>query len=351
MKTTSSIRKLRTLLRGIQAGTLVPQPEFQRRLVWTNKDKLEFLDTVLSGYPFPEIYIASGTVDLDTGEGIELLVDGQQRLSTLYQYFTNSDALRLGRTVASYSSLSETEKISFLEYEVVVRDLGVMDREKIIQIFQKINNTSYSLNAMEVHNARYAGAFKQFGEKIANRSFFREHKIFSANEIRRMGDVRFALTFIITIMSTYFNRDSLLADYLRNYNEEFEDDSISFQVDRILNFVEACNLHSDSRAWKTSDLLTLLVELHTIIFKQQQEISAPQVRTRLSRFYHEVDNRQTLNATNVPSEILEEYFRAAVQATNDRSNRIRRGEIIQRVLLGEFDLSRSAEGWFQETAP
>lgn len=86
MNTSATNRRLRVLLTAISKEILVPQPEFQRRLVWSNKDKVEFVKTVLEGYPFPEIYIAAGNVDPKTGEGCELLVDGQQRITTLYQY-------------------------------------------------------------------------------------------------------------------------------------------------------------------------------------------------------------------------------------------------------------------------
>src|SRR5947207_66362 len=113
MKTSATNRKLRLLLTGIQSGSLVPRPEFQRRLVWSNKHKLAFLDTVLRGFPFPEIYIAAGDVDSETGEGIEMLVDGQQRVSTLYQYFKDSPDLKL-TNLQPYRSLQESEKIAFL---------------------------------------------------------------------------------------------------------------------------------------------------------------------------------------------------------------------------------------------
>lgn len=63
MDTSASNRRLRTLLVAIGNDTLIPQPDFQRRLVWTNKDKIEFIITVLEGYPFPEVYIAAGKVD------------------------------------------------------------------------------------------------------------------------------------------------------------------------------------------------------------------------------------------------------------------------------------------------
>ena len=106
MKTTATNRKIRELLTQLREGRLEPRPEFQRRLVWSNKDKSEFLDTVLSNLPFPEIYVAAGSVNLETGEGKEMLVDGQQRITTLAQYFTGSQDLRLTSAIKPYKELS-----------------------------------------------------------------------------------------------------------------------------------------------------------------------------------------------------------------------------------------------------
>lgn len=93
MKTTATNRKVRELLAQLREGKLIPRPDFQRRLVWSNKDKSAFIETVLLNYPFPEVYVAAGEVDVESGEGKELLVDGQQRLTTLRQYFGASPDL------------------------------------------------------------------------------------------------------------------------------------------------------------------------------------------------------------------------------------------------------------------
>lgn len=114
MKTTATNRKIQELLTALREGRLEPRPEFQRRLVWTNKDKCAFLQTVLHEYPFPEIYVAAGEVDLQTGEGKEMLVDGQQRITTLHQYFVGSSDLRLGKDIPVYIDLSKEEKERFL---------------------------------------------------------------------------------------------------------------------------------------------------------------------------------------------------------------------------------------------
>ena len=98
----------------------------------------------------PEIYVAAGAVNTDTGEGTELLVDGQQRVTTLKQYFEDSPDLKWSKEVPPYSQLGETQKTAnFLEYQVVVRDLGNISIAEIKQVFERINSTNYALNVME----------------------------------------------------------------------------------------------------------------------------------------------------------------------------------------------------------
>jgi len=187
MKTSATNRKLRLLLTGIQNQTLIPRPEFQRRLVWSNKHKLAFLKTVLDQFPFPEIYIASGEVDSATGEGDEMLVDGQQRITTLYQYFKASPDLKLDPKTKPYLGLTEPEKLAFLEYEVVIRDLGKLPIPDILEVFRRINSTNYALNSMEVHNARFDGDFKEFGEELAGLPFFEQTRFWVATLIATMN--------------------------------------------------------------------------------------------------------------------------------------------------------------------
>ena len=348
MKTTATNRKIRVLLTDIRNGILIPKPEFQRRLVWTNKDKKSFLKTVLGGYPFPEIYIAAGEVNPDTGEGKEMLVDGQQRITTLYQYFISSGDINLGKEILPYSKLSEKEKIEFLEYEVVVRDLGQMSIKEIKEIFQKINSTTYALNAMEINNARYNGEFKIFAEKLSQHDFFEKNRVFSAAEIRRMQDVQFLLVFIVTIMSTYFNRNDELETYLDNYNDEFEiKDDLNKDIEKVFDFIRSCNFALNCRVWKKADLSTLLVELYRALIKNKRDLEEGTVCKCLKQFYDYIDTSNVekdfamdfTSEQKVVVQAVNDYHKAAMQATNDRSSRIRRGETIQKIIEGELNLS------------
>lgn len=327
MKTTATNRKIRELLTDIRKGVLVPRPEFQRRLVWSNKHKNAFIQTVLMDYPFPEIYIAAAEVDTATGEGKTMLVDGQQRVTTLQQYFVADEELKLERGTPTYAELPDSKKREFLDYDVVVRDLGNVSMAEIIEVFRRINSTRYALNAMEIHNARFEGEFKRVGDDLAERKFFGDHKIFSSAEIKRMQDSRYTLTIVATILGGYFNRDDDLEDYLKRYNDEFpERETVISQIDQVLAFIEACSFPSQSRAWSKTDLFNLIIELHDALFRQNLKLTPGDVGHAIESFYEHV------GATAASSTTAATYYLATVQASNDKASRVTRGKIVRQLL-------------------
>jgi hypothetical protein len=329
MKTTGTNRKIRELLSQLRDGKLIPRPDFQRRLVWSNKDKSAFIETVLLNYPFPEVYVAAGEVDLETGEGKELLVDGQQRLTTLRQYFTASPDLILYGGVAPYADLTKEQKEAFLQYDVVVRDLGLVDIDVLRAVFRRINATRYALNAMEIHNSRFEGEFKAFGEDFAQRAFFESHRVFSASEVRRMQDVRFALTVGTTALSAYSNRDDELEEFLKRYNDEFPMRAdLERELDGVLEFIDTMRFPTTSRLWKKADLFSAMVELHGALYKRHMTIAPDRAASALSELYAKVDDPE---GRSEPDTDPARYYKAALQATNDRSSRVTRGEILRRL--------------------
>jgi hypothetical protein len=352
MKTSATNRRIHVLLAAIGSEKLNPRPDFQRRLVWTNDDKVSFLKTVLRGLPFPEIYICAGSLNPDTGEATEYLVDGQQRVTTLYQYFKGLEGLRLGKELRPYAQLSTEEKEAFLEYEVVVRDLGKHDLKEIREIFELINSANYALNTIEIKNARYAGAFKQFCEKVAERPEFKEWKIFTLNEVRRMQDLRYCLVLIATLLSTYSNRDDDIEEYLVAYNDTFpEADRVKEEVGAVFSFLRDLNLPTGSRGYRKTDLFSLIVEIHRALYKRRVSLEAAVVANNLGVFFGEVDKAA---AGGDVSNFASMYYRSTVRAAIDRGNRVRRGEILQGVLDPayapqlKFATSEAPSGFHQE---
>lgn len=327
MQTSATNKRLRVLLTGIRDETVIPNPHFQRRLVWSNDHKIAFLRTVLEGLPFPEIFMSAGEVNPDTGDGTELIVDGQQRITTLYQYFTAHRDLRLLGQITPYSELSDREKIAFLEYEVVVRDLGPLTEDETRDIFQRINSTKYSLNAMEVNNSRFDGELKKFAEEMATCDFFESNQFFTALDGRRMNDVRFVLTLIITLMSGYFNLDDAHESYLERFNDDFpEREEMESRLTSLFDFIESCKFHRRSRIWQKADMLTAAVELDQIINVSGVILDPEQTREAIQQFYDEVNSVTT---TPSPAPDAAEYYRRVRSGINNRSNRINRAEALR----------------------
>ena len=329
MKTAATNKRVRELVNLVREGRLIPRPEFQRRLVWTNKDKDRFLDTVLKGLPFPEIYFADGEVDLETGEGTQLLVDGLQRVMTMVHYFDGHPDLKLV-TVPPYAALSDDEKRGFLQYDVAIRDLGAATKELLIDVFKRINATKYSLTDIEIHNALYAGALKQYAEAVANHEFFSTHDVFTPMDYKRMGDLRFALSIIITSLGGYFNRDDAFEDYLARFNDDFAlHDEVNRRLSAVFAFVDECGFDKRSRVWKKADLFTFLVETDRCLHETKPDIQPGNAVDALSKFFEAVE-------TAAEAGSLEGiYYKAALQASNDRANRVRRGVIIGGLLEGQ----------------
>ncbi|MBN8572430.1 MAG: DUF262 domain-containing protein [Candidatus Kapabacteria bacterium] len=326
MKTSGTNIRLRKILSGLKAGSLIPRPDFQRRLVWANKHKVAFIQTVLDELPFPEIYIAAGEVNLESGEGKEILVDGQQRITTLYQYFIGSEDLKYENGLIPYTKLEPGQQEAFLEYEVVVRDLGKLDIETIKTVFQRINSTNYSLNAIEIHNSRYDGEIKRLADAISELEFFENHRVFTNNDIKRMRDLGFSLVVIITLLSTYFNLEDEFEEYLQRFNDEFsQKEEIEYQIKYLLDLIDNLNFDEKSRVFKKSDLFTLIVELHRTIFRENKKIDQSKLESELKSFYQAVEDK-------VQEPIFQDYSKAVLQGTNNRSGRIMRGKIIYSII-------------------
>jgi len=144
-----------------------------------------------------------------------------------------------------------------------------------------------------------------------------------------MHDVRLMLTYSITVLSTYFNRDDQFEEFLSRYNDEFaQRNKLAAETEDVLGFIDACQFEETSRVWKKADLFTLMVELHRVMFRDKFPLTPALVGPALADFYQQVDQAREM----AMSAAVSDYYKAALQATNDRGSRVARGEVIRWVL-------------------
>jgi len=102
----SNTIKIIELYNRLSSGILITDPDFQRNLVWRKSHKYNFIETILNNYPFPEIYIASSEMDIETLESKEVVVDGQQRLNSIMEYIKSEGDFKSQRKVKTFKELT-----------------------------------------------------------------------------------------------------------------------------------------------------------------------------------------------------------------------------------------------------
>ena len=106
-------------------GELDVRPPFQRNPVWSEKQKSFIIDTILRGYPIPEIYVQEDVSA--SGQQRFVIVDGQQRIRACLEFiegqFALSDPEDSPWFEKTFDQLSSKEKEQIYGYNFMVRQL------------------------------------------------------------------------------------------------------------------------------------------------------------------------------------------------------------------------------------
>lgn len=331
----SSNETILNIYNQIKDGVIKLKPDFQRKLVWNDIHKENFIDTILNDYPFPEIYIADGKVDLDNPKNIEKwVVDGQQRLSTIVQYIDGD--LQNFKNIKSFKELEPKQKEEFYYYKIVIRSLGHLEDSEIREVFKRINSVSYALNAIEITNALYDGEFIQTANNILekNKEIWEKFDIFSINEQNRMKD----LEYILTLMSTYEEKGYFTTTqknelYIKEYNDLYENkDTVEKLFNENLNILNTLIDDSYSLWTKKSNFLTLFIELIRFL-ENNERIDITKMKRILGKF--EENLLKYKNSTDTNNNFVQYYF-ASIQGTGSKTARINRGKILQEFIKENY---------------
>lgn len=141
---------------------------FQRAFVWRRAQMDKFIESLLLGFPVPGIVLVQ---QLDKRY---LVLDGQQRLSTLASFYSGSydgQAFSL-RNVAqeyqglTYNTLSDSQRRmldnTFIQAIIVKTDGTTTSLDSIYQVFERLNSGGTQLTGHEIRVALYAGELIDF---------------------------------------------------------------------------------------------------------------------------------------------------------------------------------------------
>ena len=213
-------------------GQLQMNPPYQRKSVWTHKDKLFFLDTVFNNFPCPAFYIQK---DISSNETKYNVVDGKQRLTAIFEFYKGK--LRLPDNMGDENlngkkwtdiEKNEVYKRKFLDYVVTVEQLNAIDGNGWNDVFYRLNKNAKTLSRQELRHAQFDGWFINRAEQeVEKDKFWQLLKISTPSKARRMKDVEFVSILLLIILEgkiVGFPQSNLDSLY-EKYNEIVKKDS------------------------------------------------------------------------------------------------------------------------------
>jgi len=184
-------------------------PRFQRRDAWNITRKSRFIESIILGFPIPQIVLASN----EKQRGKFIVLDGKQRLLTILQFYGRSETPNNGFSLrglefrADLNGYKHEELESNLSFKSV---LDALDNQTIrttlirnwhtenflYKIFLRLNVESTPLSPQELRQALHPGDFINFLDDQSVKSQALRKIFKSKNPDFRMRDVELLLRYV-----------------------------------------------------------------------------------------------------------------------------------------------------------
>lgn len=207
-------------------GQLDLSPPYQRRSVWTRKDRQFFLDTIFRGFPSPAIFLHKEISD--DGKTTYHVVDGKQRLETILAF--TSGKLRIASDFGDarldgkkWNQLEGEPSLrrAFWDYKLPVEMVNLGEAGIINEVFDRLNRNSRKLTRQELRHARFDGWFMRLVEDESKRQDWETIGVTSAARGKRMLDSQ-AISELLMVVLEHgihgFDQDAL-DDHYAKYDD------------------------------------------------------------------------------------------------------------------------------------
>lgn len=197
-------------------------PPFQRELVWGLYQKCELIESIIMGIPIPVFYVR------ENAEGVYIVVDGKQRLTTLFDFINGKFALDKlsilkdyrGRRFSDLSPLDQN-KIEDCSLSLNVIKAPTSDRV-MFDLFDRVNRGGTRLNNQEMRNALYQGNSTRLIDELAKNPEFKAATEDSISS-KHMKDRYLVLRFLAFYMWQEKVTRDVETDDVLDYKSNIED--------------------------------------------------------------------------------------------------------------------------------
>jgi hypothetical protein len=138
-------------------------PSYQREFVWERWRQSRFIESILIGLPIPQLLLAQEVEDLTADEGRLEIVDGSQRVRTLWSFVRGRLTLGSLRRLTTlngkrFSDLLPSRQKKFLRTNIRALELTETSKDDVtLDMFLRINQGSLGLKEAETRRGAYRG--------------------------------------------------------------------------------------------------------------------------------------------------------------------------------------------------
>ncbi|WP_429962054.1 DUF262 domain-containing protein [Enterococcus sp. AZ083] len=331
---------------------LIVDPSYQRRKVWNPQDKVRLIETILLGLVMPEVFFWSSETDPMTGNTITHIVDGQQRITTIIEFVNNEfslnerffldDDMKNNYAGKYFEDLDTETKINFWNYQIFIINIDrSLQKDDIKNLFYRVNLTNYSLNSQEKLNSTDS-KFGDLAIKLSELDFWKDCRVFSATDAKRMQDVRYCCSIYILANEGIVDQagDKKINEYYKDYAEEFDEENILRE-----KIEKAMEIISSLRDKSTQNFISKKAQLYTLFcfaFKMvdnKVEFSTDifQKFKLFVQAYNKFRNEYEINFPNASlrelNESIKKYKLASSEGINKVNNRMIRFKTLYQVCV------------------
>jgi hypothetical protein len=190
---------LKAIKEMIEQNSIDVAPHYQRRDRWSTGKQSALIESFLLNVPVPPVYLS------EDDYGNYSVIDGKQRLTTVYDFLTNKLALSgltkfPGLEGTKFKDLpSQLQNVlSIRPFIRVITLLQQSDPELKYEVFLRLNTGGEKLKPQEIRNVAYSGSLNNLLIQLSDNAFLRKQLKIKNNKstpYRNMDDVEMVLRF------------------------------------------------------------------------------------------------------------------------------------------------------------
>lgn len=345
-----SIKEITTMF---QEGSLIVDDTYQRRSVWSEKDKIRLVETVLLRLIIPVLFFWKADTDPETGLSTTHIVDGQQRIKAICSFANNEfklkpqclldDSAKEKYANKYFRDLDVEDKKAFWNYQLMVIDIDpAATRTDIITMFNRLNLTDYSLNDQEKRNSM-SGEFAALARELSDSPIWDDKHLFTTKDIKRMKDVEFCASLILLYRKGIIDQtdQSALNQAYEEYQDDYKDaekdkEAILSAIDVVQQFFITDDVTKFLR--KKTQLYTLFsvvfyMQRNDIMLKEEFKNNLQRFVELYSVFSNDMEFAELLGEEKVLFDWLKKYKLASSEGLNKHTNRMIRFNVMKDFLF------------------